>query len=248
MLRRVVLAVACTLVLAPASAHAQVTPGVMTESSSGQCTANFIFTDGSSTYVGSAAHCVGSGAATDTNGCLVESQPIGFPITVGGATQPATLAYSSWRAMRAAGEDPASETCEFNDFALYRLSAADAANVDSTVPSIGGPTGTASPGVLGTVKSYQNSSLRLGIALLSPKYGVIVGKSPQGWSYTVYTVTPGIPGDSGSGYMTTGGQAFGVLSTLAVAPLPLSNGVASLTKAMDYARTHGVPGLQLVNG
>jgi hypothetical protein len=151
--------------------------------------------------------------------------------------------------MQAAGEDPDSETCEFNDFALYRIAAADVGRVSPTVPSIGGPNGTGTPGFLTTVKSYQNSSLRLGIAALSPKQGVVISTSPEGWSHTVYTLTPGIPGDSGSGYMiSSNSAAFGVLSTLAVAPLPLSNGVADLTKAMAYARSHGVPGLQIVNG
>lgn len=248
MLRRVAVAFAATFVLVPATAHAQITPGVMTESSGGQCTANFIFTDGSNTLVGSAAHCVARGAATDTNGCLVESLPLGTQVQVGGATQPATLVYSSWAAMRAANENPDSEMCEFNDFALYRLSAADAGRVDSTVPIIGGPTGVGTAGTLTTVKSYQNSSLRLGVAVLSPKFGTVLLRSPEGWNYTVYTLTPGIPGDSGSGYMTTAGAAFGVLSTLAVAPFPLSNGVADLGKAMAYARAHGVPGLQLVRG
>lgn len=249
MLRRAAVALVAAFALVPASvAHSQVTPGVMTQSDSGQCTANFIFTDGSSTYVGSAAHCVATGEATDTNGCTVQPLPDGTPIQVGGATQPATLAYSSWRAMQAAGESPTSEACEYNDFALYRLAPADAGRVDPTVPTIGGPTGLGTAGTLATVKSYQNSSLRLGIALLSPKFGTVLARSPEGWNYTVYTVTPGVPGDSGSGYMTTAGRAFGVLSTLAVTPLPLSNGVTDLGKAMAYARSHGVPGLQLVTG
>ena len=40
-----------------------------------------------------------------------------------------------------------------------------------------------------------------------------------GWSRTVYTVTPGIPGDSGSGFLNASGQAIGTLSTVAIAPL-----------------------------
>ncbi len=35
-----------------------------------QCTANFVYTDAAGdTYVGYAAHCAGTGAATDTDGC-----------------------------------------------------------------------------------------------------------------------------------------------------------------------------------
>ena len=47
-----------------------------------QCTANFVFTDtAGNIYVGYAAHCAGLGAATDTNGCLAESLPLGTPVT-----------------------------------------------------------------------------------------------------------------------------------------------------------------------
>jgi hypothetical protein len=229
------------------SASAAVTPGVQTVADGAQCTANFVFTDAAGrTLLGSAAHCVGTGEQTDTNGCLVDSLPYGSRIDVQGASQPATLVYSSWREMRAAGQDPASEACQFNDFALYEL--APGTEVDPTIPTFGGPTGigTSQSGDLGA--SYQNSGLRQGIALLSPKNSVTLSQTPEGWSYTVYTLTPGIPGDSGSGYLNSQGQAFGVLSTIALAPLAGSNGVSDLGKAVDFARTHGVPGLALRTG
>ena len=70
-----------------------------------------------------------------------------------------------------------------------------------------------------------------------------------GWSRSVYTVTPGIPGDSGSGSINGAGQAIGVLSTVAVLPLPLSNGVGDLAKELDYMRANSAfSGVQLVNG
>jgi len=61
-------------------------------------------------------------------------------------------------------------------------------------------------------------------------------------------VTPGIPGDSGSGFMSDGGLAVGVLSTIGLAPLPASNNIGDLAKEMAYASSHGVSGLTLVNG
>jgi len=39
-----------------------------------------------------------------------------------------------------------------------------------------------------------------------------------------------------------------VLSTLALAPLPGTNGVGDLAKQLAYARANGFPGLVLVNG
>jgi hypothetical protein len=125
---------------APA-ATAPIHPGVQTVSDSGQCTSNFVFYDASDTvYLGQAAHCTGTGTATDTDGCDSGSLPLGSPVEVDGASQPGTLAYNSWLAMQANGEtDP--DTCAYNDFALVKLAAADAAKVNPTIPFWGGPTG-----------------------------------------------------------------------------------------------------------
>ncbi len=222
-------------------------PGVQTSTGGAQCTANFIYKAGSDTFIGQAAHCSGTGAATDTNGCDAGSLPLGTAVTVTGATRPGIMVYNSWLAMQAAGEtDP--NACAYNDLALVKLDPADAGLVDPTVPGYGGPTGVGSAAVGGSVFSYGNSSLRQGITLLSPKQGLVLQLAGGGWSRTVFTVTPGIPGDSGSGFMNQTGQAIGVLSTLTVLPLPLTNGVGDLSRELTYARAHGVPGVQVVNG
>ena len=195
------------LLLAPSAASAwapaetaPIHPGVMTFTDGAQCTSNFIFQDGSNVYIGQAAHCSGAGAATETNGCETESLPIGTPVEVDGATQPGTLAYNSWITMQQKGEAD-EETCAFNDFALIKLDPPDVPNVNPSVPAFGGPTGVGAWGDTGsTVYTYGNSSLRGGVSALSPKQGVIVQHSPDGWSHDVYTFTPGIPGDSGSGF------------------------------------------------
>ncbi len=64
----------------------------------------------------------------------------------------------------------------------------------------------------------------------------------------MYTASPGIPGDSGSGYLTQNGEAVGVLSTLNLAPLPVSNGMTNLAKALRYAADHGFADLELEPG
>ena len=115
--------------IAPAGASATVTPGVQTVTEGAQCTANFIFRDGGETYVGQAAHCSGTGAATDTDGCDSGSLPIGTPVEVSGATQPGTLVYNSWITMQQSGESNA-DVCAYNDLALVKLEPADAAAVE----------------------------------------------------------------------------------------------------------------------
>lgn len=235
---------------APA-ASAPIHPGVNTTTQGASCTSNFIFTNGGDTYIGMAAHCAGLGEATDTNGCDAGTLPVGTPVEVTGASQPGTLAYSSWAAMQANGEtDP--DACAYNDFALVKLAAADVAKVNPSVPDFGGPTGLRSGAGMTTgtkVLSYGNSTLRQGVTLLSPKYGYQVQPtSNAGWNHTVYTATPGIPGDSGSGFFDGSGKAFGTLSTVALAPLAASNGVSDLASEVAYARANGLAGLALVNG
>jgi hypothetical protein len=232
---------------APAGS-ATVHPGVQTYTEGGQCTSNFVFQDGTSVYLGQAAHCSGTGAQTETDGCSSGSLPLGTKVEVKGASKPATLAYSSWLAMQARGESDA-DTCAYNDFALVRLDPADVGRVNPSVPSFGGPTGVGSVGGLGaTVYSYGNSSLRAGVTKLSPKQGIVIQSEGNGWSHVVATLTPGIPGDSGSGFLNGSGAAIGVLSTLQIAPLPATNGVGDLAKELAYAHASGFSGIQLVPG
>ena len=232
---------------APA-ATATVHPGVQTLTAGGQCTANFIYTAGGNTYIGQAAHCASTGAATDTDGCLAGSLPLGTPVEITGASRPGTLAYSSWLTMQANGESNA-DTCAYNDLALVKIDPVDVGKVNPSVPGFGGPTGVGGASATGDdVYSYGNSSLRFGITQLSPKRGIVVSTEGNGWSRTVYTVTPGIPGDSGSGFLNGSGQAIGVLSTVALAPLAASNGVGDLSRELAYARAHGLSDLQVANG
>jgi hypothetical protein len=65
---------------------------------------------------------------------------------------------------------------------------------------------------------------------------VVVATEGGGWSRTVYTATPG---DSGSGFLNASGQAIGTLSTLAIAPTPLSSGVGDLGRELAHMRANG---------
>lgn len=246
---------------------ATIHPGVMTFTNASsflggasQCTANFVFTDASGgVYLGQAAHCSSTGEDTETNGCTTKSLPLGTPIysgdLVNGGLQPGTkigtLAYNSWIAMQSAGEKDAT-TCAYNDLALIKVLPSLLANVNPTVPFWGGPDGLA-PGVSTAgeqVYSYGDSILRGGVSALSPKTGVSLGDREEtgGWSEQLYTVTPGIPGDSGSAFMNASGDALGVLSTVELAPLPGANGVGTLAKELAYANQATGLGLTVASG
>jgi hypothetical protein len=251
---------------APA-ASATIHPGVMTFTGApsflggaGQCTANFVYTDGAGgVYLGQAAHCSSTGSDTETNGCGTHSLPLGTPIYSGDLVNGViengvpigTLAYNSWIAMQERHEANAA-TCEFNDLALIKISAAQVANVNPTVPFWGGPNGLAAGAAPAgaTVYSYGNSVLRGGVSVLSPKTGASLGEAEgsEGWSEEVYTLTPGIPGDSGSAYMNSAGGALGVLSTVELAPMPLANGVGTLAQELSYANTATGKGIAVASG
>ncbi len=142
---------------------------------------------------------------------------------------------------------PHSDRCHHNDLALIKISSAQVSHVNPTVPFWGGPDGLAPAAAKSgaQVYTYGNSILRLGVSALSPKTGVSLGESEgsAGWSEQLYTLTPGIPGDSGSAFMDASGDALGVLSTVELAPVPASNGVGTLAKELAYA--NGVTGLGL---
>jgi hypothetical protein len=234
---------------APA-ATAAVHPGVQTFTNGAQCTANFVFTDGTNVYIGQAAHCSGTGGNTETNGCTSGSLPLGTKVDVTGASRQGTMVYNSWLTMQSLGETDA-DTCQYNDLALIQLDPADVGKVNPSIPHWGGPVGVNTTGtaVGDTVYSYGNSELRGGVTQLSPKKGVSVGDDGNGWSHTVYTVTPGIPGDSGSAFLDANGNALGVLSTIAIAPLAASNGVGDVGREINYLHAHSSLGaVQLALG
>jgi hypothetical protein len=247
------LALAAPAIAAPTwapAATASIHPGVMTYTDGAQCTANFVYYDATDIYIGQAAHCSGTGAATETNGCDSGSLPIGTPVEVDGASKPGTMVYNSWLAMQAKGEsDP--DTCQYNDLALVRLDPADHGKVNPSIPFWGGPTGLDTDGTAQGEKvlSYGNSSLRGGVTQLSPKEGYSLGSDSGGWNHQLYTVTPGIPGDSGSAFIDKTGKAFGVLSTVAIAPLPASNGVGDLSHELTWMKANtSFTGVTLATG
>jgi hypothetical protein len=244
---------------APADSAA-IHPGVQMYTDGAQCTANFVFTDGAANvYVGYAAHCAGTGAATDTNGCDAGSLPLGTKVdfvengslvTAGQTVGTGTLVYSSWLAMQKAGTTDAN-ACDYNDFALVKVDAPYTDDVNPSVPFWGGPVALESNGTTAgeDVFSFGNSSLRGGVEVLSPKQGKSLGTTGGGWSHNVYTATPGIPGDSGSAFLDQDGNALGTLSTVQIAPLAGSNGVSDLSRELAFAQQHsGISGLQLVPG
>lgn len=233
---------------------ATIRPGVQMHSPSGQCTSNFVFTspDNRTVYLGFAAHCVGEGAPTDTDGCDPVTKPmaLGTNVTIVGASRPARLAYTSWGTMQGIKEaNP--DICAYNDFAVVALDPADAGRVNPAMRHFGGPVGLASASALAMgdrVLTYGNSSLRPDQSPDEVNWHegyVTEAGAAGGWSTEIYTVTPGVPGDSGSGVLSADGHALGDLVTIHATPHPLSNNFSSLDRELAYALQHAGLDLRL---
>lgn len=243
-------------------ATAKIKPGVQMYTAGAQCTANFVFKDAAgNVYVGYAAHCAGKGESSDTNGCTTQSLPLGTPVkfvsggnffSSGTTVGTGKLAYSSWASMQKLKTKDANR-CAYNDFALVRVDKASVKNVNPTVPKFGGPTGLAAPPLVAKAPIYTvgNSSLRTGSA--STKTGKVLSRVPglPVLAYNIQTGSPGIPGDSGSGYMDGAGRAAGVLSTINIglSLTPVTNTMGNLVYELAWAQKYsGISGLVLVRG
>lgn len=236
----------------PPSGDAPITPGALmvtplADGSAAGCTAAFVFTGDAAVYLGFAAHCTGDGVM-GLSGCEEPTLPLGTPVLIYGSdeqTRTGRLAYSSWTAMQEQGEsDPA--LCFLNDFALVEIDPFDLADVDPTVPEIGGPTGLDDDGTRSREEIFSYQPHRADDPV---KRGVSRGDTAGGRTHEVLTDPPGVPGDSGSGYLDSDGEAFGVLSTRIERGDRFTNGVADLAMALDYAARYGDLGeIALVTG
>lgn len=242
--------------------HATITPGIQTiTDGAGQCTTNFVFTDAAGdVYLGQAAHC----ARLDeegTNGCRTETRPLGTTVVfttgattfdVGDPIAEGRLVYSSWRTMQQR-HDKNPNRCAYNDFALIKVARKDRALVNPSLPYWGGPTGLTSMGLRtgAPVYGFGRSSLREEGSPYSRQAAMAWADQAEkdGWSHTISSRSPGIPGDSGSAYVDDDGRAVGTLSTLSFGILFVWNGLSDLPLELAYARRHsGIKGLRLELG
>lgn len=234
------------------------------------CTANFLYTpaagqDGNGDepggrgaehqaapagvlYLGAAAHCMaGEDAMSSVDGCSEPVMPEGIEVGIrgrDGKNYTGRVAYNSWAVMQDRGEtDP--QLCLYNDLSLIQLSPAAVAVADPTVPGFGGPTGLDTDGTEQGEKVYSFQPNQL---VATPyKQGLSLGQPEGPRTHVVSTTPPGVPGDSGSGYLDARGRAFGLLSSLM---LPTNtNGVADIARALAYAERYGEVGaLEVVPG
>ena len=219
-----------------------------------QCTSNFVFSDGSSAYLGQAPYCSGTGSSADTNGCTSGSVPIGTPVDVTGASKPGTLVYDSWLTMQADRERDARPVSSTTS-PWSGSNPADVPNVNPYVPGFGGPTRVGSVGGLGSrVYSYGKLGAARRRHQAEPEAGGHLREhrrrpQPRGLHPDLRD-----PGDSGSGFGNGSGRAIVVLSSLELAPTPAATGVGDLGNEIAYMDAHSpfgavdlVPGTEPFN-
>lgn len=228
----------------PDPSEANIRPGVQVSTSSGSCTSNFLFTtpNNGSLLLGSAAHCFAENPQDATDGCdaTAEPQEPGANVNIEGASEPGVLLYSSWHSMQQANETD-EQACLHNDFALVLIPGADRGTTSPAMQGFGGPTGLAESGSVSTGDKllwYGNSDLRPGVEETKANEAYVAQSG--GRSAVMYSATPGVPGDSGSGVLSASGEAVGVMNTVRVLPETGSNGVTLLEPALEYAQGIGV--------
>ena len=156
------------------------------------CTANFIFTDGTSQYVGTARHCV------DNKGQEVTMQVDTTTIAVVGTVSHMT----------------SGEGVPGNDWALIKIDPAVAAEwgVNPAMPVIGGPQGVYT-GCGPTPVFHYGHGYGVAVGQGKVEGGLATNVYDDGYGWT----GAGAPGDSGSGVLTApGGPAIGDFTHLIV--------------------------------
>jgi hypothetical protein len=172
------------------------------------CTMNFVFTDGASSYIGTAGHCAGGGKTViaqigtrvdPTDSVIVMLAAIGNVV-------------KSWNAGIG------------RDFALVKIN--PGVKVVSGMAGALGPTGVFCGDPVGQPVMHYGHGYIFFVEQGNPKFGEVVPDltllfkfaSPNGFNWVGY----GLPGDSGSGVMNAAGLAVGDLTHgIGVAGVPV---------------------------
>jgi hypothetical protein len=179
------------------------------------CTANFIYTDGTSFYVGTAGHC---------------SNSAGEPVTM----QVDTTTIADVGTVVKRTPHPAGDGIPGSDFTLIRIDPAvqERWGLNPAVPVVGGPNGVYSGCGPETVRHYGHGYV-VAVGPGKPSAGVATNWFDNAYAWTGF----GLPGDSGSPVVTTSGQAAGNFTHLIVHTGALGSNLAGMrmTSILNFA-------------
>ena len=172
------------------------------------CTMNFVFTDGTSKYIGTAGHCV-AGGRTVIAQIATRVDPTNTVVTLAAIGS----VVKSWNAGIG------------RDFALVKINSG--LKVVSGMAGALGPTGVFCGDPVGQPVMHYGHGYIFFVEQGHPKFGEVIPDatllfkfaSPNGFNWVGY----GLPGDSGSGVMNDAGLAVGDLThgvSVAGVPVP----------------------------
>ena len=223
---------------APGGDGARSHPGVQMFTAGAQCTGNFVYTDDAGRRlrrVRRALRRQGRGRPTPTAARPRRSRSaraVGFAEGATVATPRHDRRARHARLQLVAGDAPgrhdrAPTPAPTTTSRWCGSTPHDVGKVNPSVPFWGGPSGVATGGAPPATQVYTwgQSSLRAARPRSRRRPASRSAAPAAAGRWDVYTATPGIPGDSGSGFLDADGRALGVLSTVAIAPLAGSNGV-----------------------
>jgi hypothetical protein len=186
-------------------------PGIATSFGAGACivapygcTANFIYTDGSSKYIGTARHCV---------------DEVGQTVTM--QVDTTTLADVGTVVKHTSGDGEPG-----NDFSLIRIDPAieQKWGVNPAMPVVGGPNGVYDACAVGEPLKYYGHGYGVAVSQGKPEGGIATQWFADGYNWEGV----GAPGDSGSGVLTADGRAAGDFTHLIILSPPYDAGLAGM--------------------
>lgn len=184
---------------------ATIHPGVSVQvGNSPVCRAGFILTDGTRVFIAIPASCSGTGPA-DNSKCDVGQDPVGTPVTIGGAKHHGKLAYTSVTQMELRSQHSVNR-CTYNDLALVRLDNRDIKRTNPSVPILGGPTGVS--------KAQPAAPDQLSVYAATASPAEALQTSAGGWSHSMMVDAPLGPADIGAPVLTTNGRGLGMVSNV----------------------------------
>ncbi len=204
-------------------------------------------------YLGQAAHCSGTGGATETNGCDSGTLPLGTPVEIDGA-----VAAGNAR-LQLLADDAGERRDRPRHLRVQRPRAGpDRPGRRRQRQPLGPrlrrpdrPRRQPSASLGSTVYSYGNSSnCAFGVTKLSPKQGVRRPERRRRLEpHVVYTLTPGIPGDSGSGFLNEAARRSACSARCRSRRWPAPTASATCSESSPTRDANGgFPALQLVPG
>lgn len=170
------------------------------------CTANFLWTSSTKTYLGAAGHCFIPPSAVSTHGTGANYNPSGTHVRVciggcefGGQTGFILTGTTAALGPVAYARQTASDGDIGNDFGIVEVPSSLASRENPAMPVWGGP--TAATGVIAGNICFYGNAAGLGETIATKaRMGRITSVSTKAW----YAAAPSFEGDSGSAVVTCG--------------------------------------------